>query len=383
MKRILFDGTSMQSSHHAKYHGGGEYAKIIFKEAIIRGYKFDIALNSNLFIEQFILDLINNNNLKIIYINSKSDLYNKINEGNYDIFYSALPYQYFDYISSAEFIGVIHGLRQIEIIWDKYKHLYYSSKIKRFIGWCISHMPMVQNYIYNKRENNISRLLRLPNAKFITVSNHTKYALITFFPFLQSNNIKVFYSPFDDLTNFKPIKNTNNYPYFLIVSGNRFEKNSYRAIKALDSLFSDGLLKDYKVIITGANNLPFSSKIKNKNKFELLSYVETHELYNLYANAFCFIYPSLNEGFGYPPIVSMQFGVPVICSAVTSIPEVCDKAAIYYNPYSIEELKNRILQISLDNEIYKKMITRGKERVKELLTQQEKSMSSYINYIFK
>ncbi|UKI56598.1 MAG: glycosyltransferase [Treponema succinifaciens] len=106
-------------------------------------------------------------------------------------------------------------------------------------------------------------------------------------------------------------------------------------------------------MLTGIINKKILKKeIKHKRKnFVLLDYIERDELECLFENSYAFIYPSLNEGFGYPPLSAMKYGVPVITSGSSSIPEVCGNAAIYFDPYSIYEIKNRILQLS-DKEIY-------------------------------
>ena len=61
----------------------------------------------------------------------------------------------------------------------------------------------------------------------------------------------------------------------------------------------------------------------------------------------------MNEGFGYPPLEAMKYGVPVITSSFASIPEVCSDAVLYTNPYSVEEIGIRILQLE-NQELYVK-----------------------------
>jgi glycosyltransferase involved in cell wall biosynthesis len=56
------------------------------------------------------------------------------------------------------------------------------------------------------------------------------------------------------------------------------------------------------------------------------------ELRALYENAACFVFPSLYEGFGLPPLEAMHCGCPVIVSERASLPEVCGNAAVYCNP---------------------------------------------------
>lgn len=56
------------------------------------------------------------------------------------------------------------------------------------------------------------------------------------------------------------------------------------------------------------------SKIKNKSHFVLLEYVDNNVLESLYKGAYALIYPTLNEGFGYPPLEAMKYGTPVLSS---------------------------------------------------------------------
>ncbi len=149
-----------------------------------------------------------------------------------------------------------------------------------------------------------------------------------------------------------------------------------------DKLISEGHLKDKKVVITGCNGLSFWKEIRNFEKFILLPYVSTEEIESLYSNAFAFVYPSLNEGFGYPPLKAMGYGVPVIASCATSIPEVCSNAALYFNPLSMDELANRILQIEYDKAIRSFLIDRGLLRFQELADKQKRELPIMLGQIF-
>lgn len=108
----------------------------------------------------------------------------------------------------------------------------------------------------------------------------------------------------------------------------------------------------------------------------------TERLRELYSNAFCFVYPSLNEGFGYPPILAMSVNTPVIASSATSIPEVCGNAALYFSPENMDDLCNRILHIVDDEEKRAELIALGKERVRFLQKKQSADISKYIGLIF-
>ena len=380
MGKILFDGVATQSNNQHKYHGGGEYAKFILKEALLKNKIFDIVFQKDLYTNPEIEELVKNNtNIKIIYADKKSDIYKILNNGHYDKFYSALPMRYSDYPCKQDFLGVIHGLRNIELPWDYYRYKFYKKWYMRIIAYIISNLSVIQRYLKNKHIQSIGQLLEKDNFTFITVSNHTKYSILNVYPFIQPEQLKVYYSPFSVNPNRFKLEKDN---YYLMVSGNRFEKNIYRCIMAFDKLFSDGRLKDKKVVVTGCTKEPFWKDVKNKEKFVLLQYVSTEKLQELYSNAFCFVYPSLNEGFGYPPIQAMACGTPVIASTSTSIPEVCDDAVCYFSPTNIDDLCCRILRINDDENYRTILVNRGLKRVGVLQSRQELEINEELDFIF-
>ena len=111
-----------------------------------------------------------------------------------------------------------------------------------------------------------------------------------------------------------------------------------------------------------------------------MGYVERDFLELLTEQAYAFIYPSLNEGFGYPPIDSMKYGVPVAASGTTSIPEVCGEAALYFDPYSVTEIKNRIVQL-LEKPIYDELVKKSKERYSEVSAKQRADLKKLVEYV--
>ena len=125
MNKILFDGLSLQSKQPGQFHGGGEYAKFLLREAITAGYTFDVVLSRQLYtdpvIEQYLGEHLN---IKVYMVDGKQGVYDLINSGQYARFFSALPNIYSDYPCSTPLFGVIHGLRSIELPWDYYRYKY-------------------------------------------------------------------------------------------------------------------------------------------------------------------------------------------------------------------------------------------------------------------
>ena len=156
-----------------------------------------------------------------------------------------------------------------------------------------------------------------------------------------------------------------------------------RAVWELDQLFDDGFAPDFKAVVTGVTNKKiFAKGLRHPERFAFMEYVERDFLELLTKEAYAFVYPSLNEGFGYPPVESMKYGVPVAASGSTSIPEVCGDAAIYFDPRSVSEMKNRLVQM-LDKSVYEEYSKRAKARYEIVAKKQKEDLAKLAEYIVK
>lgn len=108
-------------------------------------------------------------------------------------------------------------------------------------------------------------------------------------------------------------------------------------------------------------NLPKKLGIEERVKF--LDFVNNEELFNLYKNALCLVYPSFYEGFGIPVLEAMSLGVPVICSNTSSLPEVgglsAGGAVLYVDPQNPDEIAKAIQKIFKNEKIRKSLIHKG------------------------
>ena len=89
------------------------------------------------------------------------------------------------------------------------------------------------------------------------------------------------------------------------------------------------------------------------------------EIRALYTGAFAYVFPSLYEGFGFPPLEAMYCGCPVIASNRTSIPEVCGDAAVYFDAVSREDLHNAVQKLVSGDALRKRMVQLGYERARQ------------------
>lgn len=388
--RILYDLIATQPSGGDKFHGGGEYAKIVFKHLIKNRKNAEIVCicNKNSYLDKDIIKLIKSNHLELLNIENKTDIQEIISTFKIDKVYSALPYQFYNLnLGNLEFIFTIHGLRPIEMPTDRYE-IKYAKSIRDIAKYVYKNI-LKKRYISIKK-NQFNKLFRVSkNIKIITSSKHTKYSLLCHFPKLMQRQIYVLYPPRQKTVPIHCIKKLQNLnfedkQYFLLVSTDRWIKNSLRAIKALDQLFSDFPEIKKKVLVLGADKIErFEKMVINKNKFIFHGYVERSVLEILYKSAYCLIYPTLNEGFGYPPLESMKLGTPVISSAITSITEICQDGVIYFNPFSVEEMKNRVLQLIFEPGIYERYSQRGIEVSKQVAIKQDQMLDKLIDIILK
>ena len=165
--------------------------------------------------------------------------------------------------------------------------------------------------------------------------------------------------------------------YLLAVSSMDPRKN----IKNLLASFNRLNLKDMKLIVAGPENKIFASGKSGKpttaeHNVAFTGYTSDKELAVLYRNAKMFVYPSLYEGFGLPPLEAMACGCPVVVSNVASLPEVCGDAAYYVDPYDVESIADGMYRVLTDDDLRQNLIKKGFERVK--LFSWEKSAKEHI-----
>ena len=217
------------------------------------------------------------------------------------------------------------------------------------------------------------------NAKsIIAVSRHTKEDIEQAFH-APSEKIAVIYNGVSD--NFggtTPTSRTDlmqkfgiSRPYFLYTGVWRDHKNVVGMIKAFGALNKE-MGGQYNLVITGKYNptyheIPDTIRELNLEKdIPLVGLVADSDLLALYKNAVAYVFPSFYEGFGLPPLEAMQCGTPVIASNTSAIPEVCGEGnALYFDPYDVKDMKDKMRLIATDPIIRQRLIERGMEHVKQ------------------
>lgn len=177
-------------------------------------------------------------------------------------------------------------------------------------------------------------------------------------------NIDVVYNAVNKI--FKPKKIEINEKYILAVSSLNYQKNFHSLIKAFNQLNNETT----KLYLVGGINKNFAStelvsEIEKNENIIFKGRVDDDELIELYSNAICFVYPSLYEGFGIPPLEAQACGCPVVCSNVASLPEVGSvDSVVYCDPYSVEDIKEKIEFVLNDESLQSELRVKGFENIK-------------------
>ena len=131
-------------------------------------------------------------------------------------------------------------------------------------------------------------------------------------------------------------------PFVLAVGSQSPHKNFARFVEAAAPLAERG----YRIVVAGGTNPRiFGEATQHLHAFTAVGYVTDRQLRALYESASCFVFPSLYEGFGLPPLEAMSLGCPVVASSVPPVREVCGDAAVYCDPYRSEDIRRAILEV--------------------------------------
>jgi glycosyltransferase involved in cell wall biosynthesis len=159
------------------------------------------------------------------------------------------------------------------------------------------------------------------------------------------------------------------YPFLLYAGRISAHKNVVRMIEAFSALKTelerDRAYPDLKLIIIG-DDLSGNPDLRRtvvrsgvQNDVRFLGFVPIEVLRIFYDEAKIFVFPSLYEGFGLPPLEAMVHGTPVVTSNVSSLPEVVGNAAVLVNPENVFEIMRALHRVLMDQPLRDRMKERG------------------------
>ncbi len=268
---------------------------------------------------------------------------------------------------------------------------YFKKFIVTIHDLILTHFPTIRATTKSKliyRFKNIAYKFIIRHAlrksrKIIAVSNFTKDDIVKEFKinpekiivthegvsFLNSDRDKDYL--INESNDLKDLPNN-----FILYVGSAYpHKNLERLLDVFDKYDSE--LKDLKLLLVGRIDY-FYKRLINKaiskglyidndninSKVIFLGHVSDKNLKNLYQKAKAFIFPSLYEGFGLPPLEAISNNCLVLCSNKASLPEIVGNGAIYFNPESVIDIYDKILLID-DINLKEKILSEGNEFVKK------------------
>jgi glycosyltransferase involved in cell wall biosynthesis len=199
---------------------------------------------------------------------------------------------------------------------------------------------------------------------------------------VDEHKIEVIYNAVDDLFLHEPdpsdadavlARHDITGPYVLYAGNIKRQKNLSRLIEAFavakTELAGDPRFAQLKLLLIGdalteqsdLRRAVVRSRVRGDVRF--LGFVPQTVLRVFYKRAAAFLFPSLYEGFGLPPLEAMAHGTPVLTSNVSSMPEVFGNAALLVNPENVFDIARGIRQILTDDELRATLVERGRELV--------------------
>ncbi len=195
-----------------------------------------------------------------------------------------------------------------------------------------------------------------PGAQVVTISEATKQAFCDYTkadpervtPIHLAASVSLFY-PVNDVIKKQTVRakyGLDDAPYLLSLATFEPRKNTDHLIRCFAQIVeSRDIPADVKLVLVGTKGWKFDKIMAELNRSQVMQdrivvtgFVPDEDLAPLYSGAFGFVFPSLYEGFGLPPLEAMQCGIPVIASAIPSINEVVGDAAISVLPTDTDAL---------------------------------------------
>jgi len=237
----------------------------------------------------------------------------------------------------------------------------------------------------------------------ICVSHNTRKDLLEKYPFLDKDIVNVIHLAGETSPGIEDKQSTGNkdeqtvnddqnilkkygiYSRFILAVGTLEPRKNYEVlVEAYKELVSRSDIS-HKLVICGKKGWKYDGILDKlnhpslKERVIITGYVAQELLPVFYRQADLFVYPSLYEGFGLPPLEALSHGVPVITSNVASLPEVVGDAALTFKPDDVRELADLMLRVLKDDKLRNSLREKGPEQAKKFSwrTTAEKTIEIY------
>lgn len=216
----------------------------------------------------------------------------------------------------------------------------------------------------------------------ICISNSTRNDLLNYHKNLDPEKVfvthlaasKMFY-PVKDEALLKQVRKKYHIPeapYILTVATIEPRKNISAVLHAFRDMILQEKITDLNLVLAGTKGWKYKeivnfieSSPELSSRVFFTGYIHDNDLAAIYSGTTTFVYPSLYEGFGLPPLEAMKCGIPVICSNTSSLPEVVGNAGIMVAPNDTQGLSSSIMKIYTDNSLKQRLSQKALTKSKE------------------
>lgn len=266
----------------------------------------------------------------------------------FNLFHS--PFFHAPKLRKAKILLTIHDLRFAKYpeTYETMRYLFLKYKVKKSINYA-NHIITISNFTKTELLNNYN----ISQEKIDVVHNGLNSDMFS------KKSISEEFIPPSILQEKK---------FLLYVSHIEPRKNHINLIKGFSLLTTDKLYDNYVLVLVGKESQGSKNVLSEIDKHDniiYLNFVEYELLYWLYSNAELFVFPSIYEGFGFPPIEAASFDLVSAVSNLSSIPEVCGDSSFYFNPYDVEDIRSTldyILKNEVEKEVKRKKLKKNLNR---------------------
>jgi len=214
-------------------------------------------------------------------------------------------------------------------------------------------------------------------ARVLTVSEFSRRSILRVYGHLDEDKVVVAYNAAG--AEFRPISRqaaqavvrerfSLNRPFLLTVGDLQPRKNHIGLIRAFAELVRACPQLRHELVLAGkptwfADEVEAAARASGVGeRIRMLGFVADPDLIQLYNACDLFVFPSFYEGFGLPALEAMACGRAVACSNATALPEVTDSAAIFFDPYRVDQIVRALKDLLLDAELRARMERLGQQR---------------------
>lgn len=263
------------------------------------------------------------------------------------------PYYKAPIFSPCKVIITIHDLMPLMPSFQKKSNPSLKRVLLKKWGKIIARKAQAIITVSENSKKDIVKMLKVPDGKIVVAPN----------------SVEDRYRPINDFKALERIKKkykiTKEYIFSL---GNLKPHKNVRGLLKAYSQLSNNLKDKYQLVIVGKKERYFNPLANLSKELQLdtlfIDYVQDPDLPALLSSAEFLVFPSFYEGFGIPVLEAMACGCPVVSSNTSCMPEVLGDAALFFNPYHVEEMSLAIRQMLEDENLRNKFRQKGLERAR-------------------